>query len=94
MATFALPAQDLARGVLVGVGAEERGELLGEAGCGLREEDAILRALGAGDGGLDGGEVEGQGGGVLGLGGGGGVEEALLAEVGLDEGDVGLGAAG
>ena len=94
VAAFAFPAEHLAGGGLVAVGAEERGELLLEAVGGLREEDAVLRALGAGDGGLYGGEIEREGGGVFGFGGFGGVEEALFAEVGFDEGDVGFGAAG
>ena len=68
VAAFGLPAEDLAGGGLVAIGAEQGGELLGEAGGGLREKDAILRALGAGDAGLDGGEIQGQGGRVLGFG--------------------------
>ena len=68
MAAFGLPAEDLPGGGLIGVGAEEGGKLLGKAGGGLREEDAILRALGAGDAWLDGGEVERESGGVLGFG--------------------------
>ena len=47
---------------------EEGGKLRGKAGGGLREEDAILRALGAGDAWRDGGEVERESGGVLGFG--------------------------
>jgi hypothetical protein len=58
VAAFGLPAEDLSGGGLVSVGTEEGGELLGEAGGGLREEDAVLRALGAGDAWLDGGEIE------------------------------------
>ena len=53
VAAFAFPADGLAVAELVGVGAEERGQLLFEAGAGLAEQDAVLRALGAGDAGLD-----------------------------------------
>ena len=70
------------------------GELLFEAGSRLGEQDAVLGALGTGYGGFYGGEVEVKGRGVLGFGCVGGVEEALLAEVGFDESDVLLGAAG
>src|ERR1019366_5583551 len=94
VAAFSLPSDHLACGFLVAVGAEELGKLLLEAGGCLGEQDAVLRALGAGYGGVYRGEVEREGGGVHGFGGAGGVEEALLAEVGLDEGDVGFGAAG
>ena len=57
-------------------------------------QHAILRALGAGDAGLDGGEIELEGLGVLGFGRAGGVEEALLLVVGLDERDLLFAAAG
>ena len=94
MAALALPAHDLARDVLVGVGAEQRGSCLLKLAPASREQHAVLRALGAGDAGLDGGEIEREGCGVLGFGRVGGVEEALLLVVGLDERDVLFAAAG
>ena len=80
VAAFALPANHLAGGGLLPLGPRSAGSCCCEAGGGLREQDAVLRALGAGDGGLDGCEVEREGGGVLGFGSVGGVEEALLAD--------------
>jgi len=68
--------------------------LLCEAGRGILEQHAILRALGSGDAGLHGGEVELKGLRVNGFGGGGGVEETLLLVIGLDEGDLLFAAAG
>ena len=91
---LALPRGGGARAERLGGGREQRGQLLGKAGGRLFEQDAILRALGAGHAGLDGGEVELEGLGVLGFGRVGGVEEALLVVVGLDEGDVFFAAAG
>jgi hypothetical protein len=61
---------------------EEIGELLAEAGSGFREQNAVLRAFGAGYAGLDGAEVEREGLGVLGFRAAGGVEEALCLVVG------------
>ena len=76
------------------VGASSEGSCCGEArGCVL-EEHAILRAFWTGDAGLDGGEVELEGLGVLGFGRGGGVEEVLLLVVRLDERDLVFAAAG
>jgi len=51
----------------------------------LREDDAVLRALGAGDAGFDGGEIEGEKFGIFGFGSFVVVEEALLAAVGFDQ---------
>src|ERR1017187_7402105 len=94
MATLCLPADHLAGCFLVAVGAEQGGKLLLEAGGRLGEQDAVLGAPGAGNGGFYGGEVERKGGGILGFGSVGGVEQPLLAEIGFDEGDMFFGAAG
>ena len=88
MAAFTFPANHLARDALVAGETEEVGELLLEAGRDVGEEDTILRALGTGDGGLNSGEIEREGGRVGSFGGVVGVEEALGTQVGLDEGDV------
>ncbi len=79
---------------LSALGPSSDGQLLFEAGAGFAQQDAVLRALGAGDAGLDGGQIEREGLRVLGFGRVGGVEEALLFEVGLDERDLLGGAAG
>ena len=68
MSAFTFPADGLALIDFVGVGAEEGRKLFFEAGAGFAEENAILRALGACDTGLDLGEVEGDGLRVLGFG--------------------------
>ena len=94
VAAFTFPADHLAGGARVGADTEEVGQLLGEAGGGLGEEHPILRALGAGDAWLYGAEVKREGGAVLGFRSVRGVEEALGAHVGLDEGDLGVCAAG
>ena len=94
MATLCFPADHLAGGFLVAVGAEQGRQLLLEAGGRLGEQDAVLGAPGAGNGGFYGGEVEGEGGGILGFGRVRRMEEPLLAEIGFDEGDMVFGAAG
>ena len=91
---MALPRGGGARAERLGRGREQRGQLLGEAGGGVFQQHAILRALGSGHAGLDGGEVELEGLGVVGLGRAGGVEEALLLVIGLDERDLFFAAAG
>ncbi len=60
----------------------------------LRQRDAVLRALRAGDGGLDGGEIEFELVGERGIGRRVGAEEALLLAVGFDERDLFVRAAG
>ncbi len=58
MAAFALPADGLALTDLVGVGAQERGELFFEARSSFAEKHAVLWTLRAGDAGLDLAEIE------------------------------------
>ena len=76
------------------VGASSAGQLLRKAGGCILQQHAILRALGPGHAGLDGGEVEFEGLRVLGFGRAGGAEEALVLVVGLDEVDLFFAAAG
>ena len=97
IAAFAFPAHHLARFLLFGGGdggGTKRGERCFERFGSVGERDAVLRTLGSGDAGLDGGEIEFDDlrvGGVLGF---AGVEEALLFGVCLDECDVFVGASG
>ena len=90
----ALPRGGGARAERLGGGREQRGQLLREAGGRVLQQHAILRALGPGDAGLDVGEIELESLRVLGFGRAGGVEEALLLVVGLDERDLFFAAAG
>ena len=94
MAAFPLPANHLAGGGLVAGDAEQRWQLLLKAGRRLGEQDSVLWTLGAGHRGFYRGEIKRERGGVLGLRGVCGVEEALLAHIGLDQRDVLVGAAG
>ena len=74
--------------------AGELAERVAERGAGLLDEHAVLRALRAGDGRLDGAEVELESVGVLGVGRLVGAVQALLLGVGLNEGDLVVGTAG
>ncbi len=93
--SVALPRRGGAGAEGLGGGREQAGKLLLEAGGGVLEKHAILRALGAGDAGLNCREVEfDRVCGVFGFRRAGGVEEALLLVIGLDEGDLLVAAAG
>jgi hypothetical protein len=91
---FAFPALRLAFGVAIAVGAHQAGELFAEACARFAQAHAVLRALGAGDARLDGGEVERDGLGVGGFGGVGCMEQRLFLVVGFDECDLLFAAAG
>ncbi len=67
---------------------------MGKAGGCVLQQHAILGPLGAGDAGLNGGQVELEGLRVFGLGRAGGVKEALLLVIGLDQIDLFFAAAG